>query len=96
MEIKNFINGQWTESSSKEFLEVRDPATLELLGKVPAGTKEDVDSAVSSAQCAFESWRNIPAETRIQYLFKLKSLVESNIEDIARICTMEKIGRAHV
>jgi malonate-semialdehyde dehydrogenase (acetylating)/methylmalonate-semialdehyde dehydrogenase len=70
-------------------LPVINPATSERLASVPAGTKEDVDAVVRAAAAAFPAWRRTPPEDRIQYLFKLKQLLEERVDDIARVCTLE-------
>jgi malonate-semialdehyde dehydrogenase (acetylating)/methylmalonate-semialdehyde dehydrogenase len=79
----------WKRSNSSQFYDVINPATSEKLAKVPAGTKEDVDAIVRAASAAYPEWRRTPPEDRIQYLFKLKQILEDHVEDIARICTQE-------
>ena len=87
--LQNYINGQWVGSNSKDLIAVTNPANQEVLAEVPVGNLSDVASAVSSAQKAFLPWRNVPAHKRIQYLFKLKFLLEENVEEIARTITLE-------
>jgi malonate-semialdehyde dehydrogenase (acetylating)/methylmalonate-semialdehyde dehydrogenase len=81
--LNNYINGSWEKSYSTVEIDVIDPGSQEVLWKVPLGNREDVESAVKSASEAAESWRNTPATARIQYLFKLKSLLEDNREEIS-------------
>ncbi len=88
-EIRNYVGGRWIESSSPPGTEVRNPATGELLGHSPTGGREDVAQAVAAAQAAFPDWKATPAGERIQYLFKLKQLLEASFDDIARIVTIE-------
>ncbi len=87
--LKNYINGSWENSNSSQLLNVMDPGTQEVLSKVPMGNREDVDAAAKSASKALPVWRNVPATQRIQYLFKLKKLLEDHVEEISRMCTME-------
>ncbi len=87
--LRNYINGEWRESSATDFLNVVNPATAELLGQVPMSPVSEVDDAAKAAAEAFVSWRRTPAAERIQYLFKLKNLLEDNFEELARIITME-------
>ncbi|VAW32113.1 Malonate-semialdehyde dehydrogenase [inositol] [hydrothermal vent metagenome] len=87
--LQNYINGQWRESSATEFLDVVNPATMENLGQVPLSPAADVASAAKAAAEAFDSWRRTPAAERIQYLFKLKNLLEEYFEELAQIITME-------
>jgi len=78
--IRNFIGGQWRSSNTNEQLEVTNPATGEQLARVPLASSADVDEAVRAAASAFPSWRRTPPEDRIQYLFKLKQLLEDHID----------------
>lgn len=87
--LKNYIDGKWQASKATEFLEVINPATSEVLGKTPLSLAADVDYAAKAAAEAFESWRRTPPTERIQYLFKLKDLLEEHFEDISRTLTME-------
>jgi malonate-semialdehyde dehydrogenase (acetylating) / methylmalonate-semialdehyde dehydrogenase len=88
-ELHHYIGGAWTRSTGEEYLRVVDPATAELLAHVPAGTSEDTAAAVHAAALAYPGWRRTPPEERIQYLFKLKQLLERDVEELARICTTE-------
>src|SRR6202142_3830517 len=87
--LLNHFGGQWNASKGSEYLGVVNPATSELLARVPLGAHEDVDAAVRAAAAAYPGWRRTPPQDRIQYLFRMKQLLESNLEEIARICTTE-------
>lgn len=87
--LKNYINGEWVKSSGSAFLNVINPADGKLLGQVPAGSKNDIIYAAEKANDAWLSWRNTPATSRIQYLFKMKKILEENSDEIAEICTRE-------
>ena len=56
MLLKNYINGEWVDAKGKDILDVPNPATGELLAKVPISSKEDVELAVSAANEAFKAW----------------------------------------
>ncbi len=86
--LRNYA-GCWRASDAGEYTDVTNPATGENLGRVPLGSKKDVDLAVQAASSAFPGWRRTPPEERIQYLFKLKQLLESRLEELAQICTQE-------
>src|SRR2546426_12401306 len=88
-QLRNYINGEWRRSKATESLEVINPATAESLGRVPLGGEDDVSAAVEAASAAFPQWRRTPPEERIQYLFKLKQLLEEHFEEIGRSITME-------
>jgi malonate-semialdehyde dehydrogenase (acetylating) / methylmalonate-semialdehyde dehydrogenase len=87
--VRNYINGQWQPAASAEHREIINPATNEVLGQVPLSSAAEVDAAVRAAAAAFPEWRRTPAEDRIQYLFKLKNLLEENLEELARTITLE-------
>lgn len=87
--MRNYINGTWQNSSAAEFMGVVNPATGEVLGDVPFSQAADVDKAVHAASQAFSDWRRMPIEDRIQYLFRLKVLLDEHAEEIARLVTLE-------
>ena len=88
-EILNYFGGTWHKSAATEFVNVTNPATGEVIARTPISSKSDVDAAVQSAAEAFPAWRRTPAGERIQYLFKLKVLLEDHIDELARIITLE-------
>ena len=87
--MKNYIAGQWVSSQATELLDVFNPATAEVLGQVPLSPAAEVNQAAQAAAAALVGWRRTPATERIQYLFKLKGLLEENLQDLARTITME-------
>jgi malonate-semialdehyde dehydrogenase (acetylating)/methylmalonate-semialdehyde dehydrogenase len=68
---------------------VKNPATAEVLAEAPFSAAGDVARAASAASAALETWRRVPAGERVQYLFKLKDLLEDNFEDLSRTVTIE-------
>jgi malonate-semialdehyde dehydrogenase (acetylating)/methylmalonate-semialdehyde dehydrogenase len=87
--LSNYIGGAWVASRGTTQLDVRNPATDELMAKVPLSTPADVDDAVAAAKAAFPKWAATPPVQRARLLFKLKELLDQNREEIARICTSE-------
>ena len=85
----NYIDGSWKESAASQYLNVTNPATAEVLAQVPLSLAAEVDEAAQAAARAYQQWRREPATQRIQYLFKLKTLLEENFEDLARTITIE-------
>ncbi|MFA7473938.1 MAG: aldehyde dehydrogenase family protein, partial [Spirosomataceae bacterium] len=97
MKLKNYQNGEWTESHSEQYMNVVNPANQEVLAQVPLGSGKDVDDAVKAALEGFHEWRRTPVHERIQYLFKLKTILEEHREEIAQTITLESgktIGEA--
>jgi malonate-semialdehyde dehydrogenase (acetylating)/methylmalonate-semialdehyde dehydrogenase len=91
-QLLNYIGGKWLRSRASEFLNVRNPATAETLVRVPLSPADEVAEAVEAAQAAFPEWRRTPATQRIQYLFKLKRLLDDNFDEIARL-TVDECGK---
>ena len=89
LELENYVNGAWQRATASEVADVTNPATAELLARTPLSAAADVDAAVQAAAAAFPGWRRTPPGERIQYLFKLRSLLEENIDELARIITTE-------
>ena len=89
--LQNYINGEWVNSVGSESINVVNPATQEVLAKVPYGkdTQKDVAQAILAAQAAYLEWKNVPVLKRIQPLFKLKQLLEENRDEIAKLITLE-------
>ena len=87
--VRNYIHGAWCESTAAERLEVLNPATGEVIAHVPLSPVEEVDGAVQAAAAAFADWRHVPVADRIQCLFRLKGLLEAQLEDLARTITLE-------
>lgn len=87
--VRDFIDGQWVSSLAKTSVPIVNPATGEEIASCPMGTASDVDRAVHSAQAAFQEWKQVPVIERIQYLFKLKHLLDAHVEELARSVTRE-------
>src|SRR5438105_8440322 len=88
-QLLNYVGGKWRRAQAVEFLDVRNPATAETIVRVPLSSREEVDEAVRAAQVAFVDWRRTPSTERIQYLFKLKRLLDEHFDEIARLTTQE-------
>lgn len=84
---KNYINGQWVESSARETFPVYDPATEEVIAHVASATAADVDAAVRAARAAFDSgpWGQTTAQDRGRVLFKLAEKVRQSAAILAEI-----------
>ena len=87
--VKNYIDGEFVESASEEWLDVVNPATQKVIGKVPISLPDELNAAVEAALEAFEEWRKTPPLARARYMFRLKNLLEEHFEESARIGVME-------
>jgi malonate-semialdehyde dehydrogenase (acetylating)/methylmalonate-semialdehyde dehydrogenase len=87
--LLNYVNGGWQPSDASEVLKVLNPASAAVLAEVPMSPTAEVDQAVGVALKAFPAWRRTPAGERIQPMFKLKALLETNLDSLARTITDE-------
>lgn len=87
---RDYFGGRWVDAAAGVvFSDVHDPATGEVIGRTPLSDARRVAAVAESAAGAFATWRRVPATARIQYLFKLKALMEERFEDLARAITIE-------
>ena len=89
MQLANFVDGGWSRSDSSQSLEVTDPATAEVIARVPLSTVDEVDAAVQAAARSFPAWSATPVTARVQHLFQLKGLLEEHLDELARTVTRE-------
>jgi succinate-semialdehyde dehydrogenase/glutarate-semialdehyde dehydrogenase len=85
-----FVDGGWREGAGTGLLEVRDPASGELVGTVPAATAEDVDAAVRAAAAAFPGWWETPAARRGELLYQAVALLREQAPELAAQLTAEQ------
>jgi malonate-semialdehyde dehydrogenase (acetylating)/methylmalonate-semialdehyde dehydrogenase len=88
-QVCNFIEGEWIDPDTANELEVFNPATAESLGSTPLSSASDVDCAAQAALRALSEWRRMPVTERVQYLFRLKTLLEEDLEELSRLITTE-------
>ncbi len=93
--LANYVDGQWQPSRSSTVLPVTNPATGAVLASVPLTPADEVDAAVRAASDAFTAWRRTPATDRVQYLFALKELLETHLDELARVIT-EECGKTYL
>jgi len=82
---KQFIGGEWVESSSGETMEVLNPATGEAIAEVPRGSAEDVERAVDAAKRAWGEWQSKTPKDRMELLLGLADVIDENAEELARL-----------
>jgi malonate-semialdehyde dehydrogenase (acetylating)/methylmalonate-semialdehyde dehydrogenase len=87
--LKNWIDGEWIDSSATQFEPVYNPATEEMIAQVPLSTKGEVDLAVQRAQEAFKTWSRTPVPRRARILFKYQQLLVDHWEELAGLITKE-------
>jgi malonate-semialdehyde dehydrogenase (acetylating)/methylmalonate-semialdehyde dehydrogenase len=88
--VKLLIDGQPVESSTKEWREVVNPATQEVLAKVPFATAEEIDRAIRSAHAAFDKWKRTSVGTRMRIMLRYQALVREHLPRIAKTLSAEQ------
>ena len=87
--LKFCVNGEWKESKTEKYMDCFNPSTGEVIAKAPCCTKEEVESAIEAASAAFPEWSNTPVSKRVQVLYKMKRLVDDNLEELTRLLATE-------
>ena len=87
--LKFYIDGQWVEPSEKKTLDVINPATEQVCGKIALGTAADVDKAVKAAKKAFPAWSQTSREERIEVLQRILAEYQKRFGDLANAVTEE-------
>src|SRR4249920_21001 len=82
---KQFIGGEWVESSSGETMEVLNPATGEVIAEVPRASADDVARAVDAAKSAWAAWQLKTPKDRMELLLGLADVIDENAEELARL-----------
>jgi succinate-semialdehyde dehydrogenase/glutarate-semialdehyde dehydrogenase len=85
-----YIDGEWRQAANGASFEVTNPATGEVIGKVPDGGREEALAAVAAADKAFASWSRLTAYQRSEFLYKAWSLMIERKEHLARTMTAEQ------
>jgi malonate-semialdehyde dehydrogenase (acetylating) / methylmalonate-semialdehyde dehydrogenase len=88
--LDNYVAGSWTPASGgAEALDVTNPATGEVLARVPLSTAADLDAAVAAARAALPVWRGVSVINRARKLFALREGLDARKEELARSVTTE-------
>ena len=88
--VKLLIGGQFVESQTTEWRDVVNPATQQVLARVPFATAEEIDAAVASAKEAFKTWKKTPIGARARVFLKLQQLIRENMGELAAMLTAEQ------
>jgi 1-pyrroline dehydrogenase len=82
---KNFVGGEWVDSTGGETMEVLNPSTGEVIAEVARSTAEDANHAVEAAKNALPEWLETTPGERAELLLKLADLIEENAEELAAL-----------
>ncbi|KAG2491870.1 hypothetical protein HYH03_009823 [Edaphochlamys debaryana] len=88
--VELLIDGKFVDSTTANWVDVKNPATQDVLSRLPLSTRSEFDAAVAAASAAFPKWRVTPVPTRIRVMLKYQELIRANMEELARSVTMEQ------
>jgi malonate-semialdehyde dehydrogenase (acetylating)/methylmalonate-semialdehyde dehydrogenase len=88
--VKLLIGGKFVDSKSKNWKNVTNPATQQVLARVPLCGKDEVDQAVAAAKEAFKTWRKTPIGTRARIFLKYQQLIREHMKELGAILTAEQ------
>jgi len=88
--VKLLINGEFVESKTTQWRDVINPATQQVLARVPLATPDELDAAVAAARAAFKSWRRTPIGARARIFLKYQQLIREHMGEVAALLTAEQ------
>ncbi|MFZ5945680.1 MAG: CoA-acylating methylmalonate-semialdehyde dehydrogenase [Bacillota bacterium] len=91
--LKYFTNGEWKESKTNKYMPVTDSSTGKIIAETPCCTEDEVNEAIESAKAAFPQWAGIPITERVQIMYKFKTLIQQNLDELAKLIATEQ-GKA--
>ena len=86
--LKYYAAG-WKESKSGKYMDCYDPSTGEVIAQTPQCSAAEVDEAVAAAAAAFPAWSATPASQRVQVLYRLKTLLDKNLDELTLLTAKE-------
>lgn len=89
--MKLYINGEWVDGLGKEYIDVENPATNEIIAQVPRGNKDDVDKAAIASKNAFKTWQFVPVQERISLMKRVIKNMKENRERLVKT-VMDELG----
>src|SRR5580693_9880500 len=92
-EIRLYIDGEWVQGAGGRGDNIINPATEEVLGRVPFAEASQVDAAIAAAAAAFPKWRDAGPDFRSKILLKTAALLHQRADEIGRVMTLEE-GKA--
>lgn len=87
--FRYFAGGQWRESKTADYMPCYDPSTGAVIAYAPQCTADEVESAIEAAAAAFPAWSDTPVGSRVQVLFRMKTLVDSHLDELTHLLAKE-------
>lgn len=89
-DLPNLINGEFVSSKATEWIDVTNPATQEVISRVPCTTADELKAAEEGAKEAFQTWKEVPVQQRQRVMFKYQQLIRDHTEALAESITLEQ------
>lgn len=87
--LKYFTNNQYVTSKTDKFYDVYNPSTGEHIAKCPRVTTAEIKKVIDNAQAAYEKWSRVPVTKRVKILYKVKQLLEENLDELTVLLATE-------
>ncbi len=87
--LKYHVNGQWLESKTSVYMDCFNPSTGEVIAAAPQCLAEEVESAIAAANAAYPAWADTPVSKRVQVLYRMKYLLDKNLEELSHLLAFE-------
>ena len=87
--LQNWVNGDKRTPTTESFSPVYSPYSGKEIASVPLSNAEDIGDAVSAARSAFPSWAETNIKKRVQVMFRLKVLLEDNLDELGELAALE-------
>lgn len=87
--LKFLVGGEWRDTTSGEYIPITNSSTGEIMAEAPKCTVAEVNSAVEAAAAAFAAWRDTPITQRVQVMFRLKTLLDRDLHELAELLSRE-------
>jgi len=88
--VKLLINGEFRDSKTDTWHDIINPATQEVVGKLPEATREEMEEAVQTSKEAFQKWKETSVSFRSRIMFRLRDLIDKHTEELAELITLEQ------
>ncbi|HCM27319.1 MAG TPA: malonate-semialdehyde dehydrogenase, partial [Treponema sp.] len=89
IKLKYCVDGEWKESETGKFMDIRNPSTGEKMAGTPCCTMDEVNSAIEAASAAYPAWSATPVIKRVQVLYKFRDLIDAHLDELTLICANE-------
>jgi malonate-semialdehyde dehydrogenase (acetylating)/methylmalonate-semialdehyde dehydrogenase len=90
IKLKYCVNGQWLKSRTEKYMPCYNPSTGAVIAYAPQCTTDEMEAAIHSARSAFPGWADTPVSKRVQVLYRMKHLLDKNLEELTHLLAKEQ------